>query len=830
MKLFEAFEALDALNEETFTISDDGVEKLGAFMSDNNNVDDIVDVIDPEAETEEELKDSYVGKVILDCCVCHSKLYKGKEDVTLDEEGILANVGEDCPFCYTSDGFKVVGEVAPFEDSSSEEEVVETEEEEVKETEEVTESLTEAKAATLEKPMSKLTGTLSNVLEAHQNELAALASKGDALSFLKKIEPEVKNKSYLNSVIAKVATMPDFKILTFLYNIILKGDGMGKMEGLTESYRADRHRLTAEIFDVLAENGFDVDAEDVIDYAFAASDLAFEEYLFDTEKTIGEIAKEWFANTEANYPEDLEVLTRLDESLEEGIFDKAKENRARNKDKEIATAGKYAIYSNGQKYQVRPINNAEGWESPWVRTFKEAETHLLSQLDDHEKSIYLDSQKHQTGHDNYSDRDVVIITKNENDTKWSYVNGYPPIPSGPKCNYGAVAQKLNKKHKHRDYKSVSYDTAKREVGKPYSENGDFKGTRESLSRELKEGIFSREKEEATHIGVAIWGAGKANKKYAYCTAPGGEDDTYRRIQNLTNRQKENIDYMFGFEVQPLSKATKKVGHEYRKGEEKNWFNIANGDVKESKSIKEGYEPFEDIVNEKFPVAYKKLGRASLEEYIEYFYDMLSPDSIELLCNQANMPIASFETAIEDCYNSYMNESKSIKEDINNLSLDTDDTHMEMSSDENGKVTITTEPINNTEIESEETIVPVSPEVEAEITEEPTEEEVDIEEFDEASFDELGESYLKSIYENVEAFRTTGVSTYDSTLFVEGLITFTSGNTGKTSFEFSAKDFLKEGIYRFTGSNKELSEGKINFELTGKITDKKFICESLTTKE
>ena len=45
--------------------------------------------------------------------------------------------------------------------------------------------------------------------------------------------------------------------------------------------------------------------------------------------------------------------------------------------------------------------------------------------------------------------------------------------------------------------------------------------------------------------------------------------------------------MFGFEVQPLSKATKKVGHEYRKGEEKNWFDIANGGVKESKSIKEG---------------------------------------------------------------------------------------------------------------------------------------------------------------------------------------------------------------------------------------------------
>lgn len=114
------------------------------------------------------------------------------------------------------------------------------------------------------------------------------------------------------------------------------------------------------------------------------------------------------------------------------------------------------------------------------------------------------------------------------------------------------------------------------------------------SKSIKEGIFDRFKKDkepsGDFIGVAIWGAGKANKKYAYCTAPGGEDDTYRRIQNLTNKQKENIDYMFGFEVQPLSKATKKVGHEYRKGEEKNWFDIANSGVNESRSLKNSSNP------------------------------------------------------------------------------------------------------------------------------------------------------------------------------------------------------------------------------------------------
>lgn len=127
MKLNEAFRALDALNEDTFSISDDGINKLSEFEQ-NDDLTDEISVIDIEAETEDDLQDSYIGKVILDCSVCHSKLYKDKEEVELDEEGLMANVGEECPYCYTSDGFKVIGEVAAFGEVEEEtEEVSETE-------------------------------------------------------------------------------------------------------------------------------------------------------------------------------------------------------------------------------------------------------------------------------------------------------------------------------------------------------------------------------------------------------------------------------------------------------------------------------------------------------------------------------------------------------------------------------------------------------------------------------------------------------------------------------------------------------------------------------
>lgn len=119
MRLSEAFKALDALNEDTFTLSDDGIKKLAEFENNDDLVDEL-SIIDLDAETEDDFEESYVGKVILDCCVCHSKLYKDKEDLEIDEESAMANVGEECPYCYTADGFKIVGEVAAFNKDSEE--------------------------------------------------------------------------------------------------------------------------------------------------------------------------------------------------------------------------------------------------------------------------------------------------------------------------------------------------------------------------------------------------------------------------------------------------------------------------------------------------------------------------------------------------------------------------------------------------------------------------------------------------------------------------------------------------------------------------------------
>ena len=185
----------------------------------------------------------------------------------------------------------------------------------------------------------------------------------------------------------------------------------------------------------------------------------------------------------------------------------------------------------------------------------------------------------------------------------------------------------------------------------------------------------------------------------------------------------------------------------------------------------------------------------------------------------------------------------LEEDFKDVSITTDDSHMTMTSDDEGKVTVTTEPIHDEFIEDEviedevgdEMIAPVDDETVAEIEgEEEVEEpllgddenvDIDIDEFDEEGFDGLGESYLKKVYENVNSFKTTSIREEKNKLYVEGLIGFDSGNKKKTSFIFEAKDIDSKGKIRFIGENKEITRGKKSFTVAGRMDGKKFMCES-----
>lgn len=119
--LTEAFKALDILNEEDFNLSSsDAFDKIDSFYNDEDDTD-VTKIIDADAEDESELKDSYIGNVILECNVCHSLIYKNPEEVVIDEEDeSVANISDECPYCFGHNGYKIVGQVKPYNQEDAE--------------------------------------------------------------------------------------------------------------------------------------------------------------------------------------------------------------------------------------------------------------------------------------------------------------------------------------------------------------------------------------------------------------------------------------------------------------------------------------------------------------------------------------------------------------------------------------------------------------------------------------------------------------------------------------------------------------------------------------
>lgn len=189
--------------------------------------------------------------------------------------------------------------------------------------------------------------------------------------------------------------------------------------------------------------------------------------------------------------------------------------------------------------------------------------------------------------------------------------------------------------------------------------------------------------------------------------------------------------------------------------------------------------------------------------------------------------------------------KDLKEDLNEVEVHTDEQDIEVKT-EDGKVVVEVgnpeepeaaaedemiapldaEEITDIENNEEQSAEEVATEDELGAEEEPAEDELDIDEFDEESFDEIGESYLHRVYENVNSFKTTGVTLNKGQLVVEGLIKFNSGKEKKTSFVFEGFKNTKRGKVVTEGKNETFSKSNKAFVLKGTLSDKKFISESL----
>lgn len=172
----------------------------------------------------------------------------------------------------------------------------------------------------------------------------------------------------------------------------------------------------------------------------------------------------------------------------------------------------------------------------------------------------------------------------------------------------------------------------------------------------------------------------------------------------------------------------------------------------------------------------------------------------------------------------------LKESMDDISITTEDQVIKIkSTPREDKETI--QPVTETEVEEAKEVEEDIPTEEVktqeeEVVEEPEEIDVDLDEIDEEGMDDLGESYLKSVYENVNSFKTSKAILQGNKMILEGVISFTSGNKAKTKFIFESKEATKRGKLKFLGENKNISKNKKAFTLIGSLNNKKLMLESL----
>ena len=111
----DAAETKEALNE--------GAEEDEAVDVEEAPADDVAEDADAEAEEEEP------KKLVLECSKCGAIICKDEADVAVDEETDLANVEEACGACEEAAGYKILGELHPYEAAEPVEEDLEAEDE-----------------------------------------------------------------------------------------------------------------------------------------------------------------------------------------------------------------------------------------------------------------------------------------------------------------------------------------------------------------------------------------------------------------------------------------------------------------------------------------------------------------------------------------------------------------------------------------------------------------------------------------------------------------------------------------------------------------------------
>ena len=240
----------------------------------------------------------------------------------------------------------------------------------------------------LEEAKENKPGMIGHVLEKYADDLAKLTNAREAIDFLNKHEEEIQDKKYLEEVKRNLANKKGIAALTYLYNIILKGEGKGrdKEESLTEDYSEDEFKqVKEEVLEVLEDGGYDISKRRTQNYASDAADYICMTRSYGEEYSVDE----WWGDTQ-NFPEALRRLPKV-KSLEEDKKDNKlkKEFESRDLWQEVYDAVTKNLSTN--ETSAKKFNKVRKHQADYSDIRVDADSNIIIPYRSDEDRKYLES-------------------------------------------------------------------------------------------------------------------------------------------------------------------------------------------------------------------------------------------------------------------------------------------------------------------------------------------------------------------------------------------------------------------------------------------------------
>ena len=923
-EIYDAFQELKGLDDNTFSFDYTGVMKLNKFLNDKGEEEEQIVVVDPEAKSEEEMKDDYNGEVILKCCVCGGLITKEPKEVIIDKELNRANVGEECPYCYNDTGYDVVGKVSVPAKLGDDEEVEEfvAEEEPVEETPVVEEDFTGGPVEFVQRvlgvPVYKrgdgvLTATYRGK-SVQANDIAGIEDqiRGIGAEERKKLDRLPESKKSLKESGEKTPT-DLFKDYLDLTEFALEKDGdsyrlTDLQGGNLGDIESDRFESAKEIFDRMDDY--------IYDYYVRPIEEETEQSGVELPDGDLETLVDWYKEHKDEFPEyadDFAVLDMIVNHADEVDLSKAVSHLF---DESYKKACKKAIKSVSKKRALKEGLRSNIIEFPsgdyvYV-TAEDGKLYAGSATNTgimHEYEIDIEGEEPtdselQELYDKIIEEHPEYLEEIEESVpakgiKESFERGNViEFPSG---DYVYVTVE--------DGKLIAGSATNTGIMHEYELDIDGEEPTDSELQELYELIIKEHPEYEDEIDESCnkkklkespmydlstqYDSRKSfnNKAYVY-TDGKGNDTLYSyntpvvkiigdkvillqkwNFSATTVRHVKEFLKQHGFKADSIAQIAKDYGStvkescrkdllketradeeeildlwdevygavagdaEYKKGTHKrnngvglkpDRFNPINGNDIEVRGVDfDELKPVKDVIDNEFA------GRGVTYDEYTNKHDRKYPARVVIHIPE--------EEILDDVSVKIVKrgDKKDLDESVETISVETDSDVVKVEPSKDGKIKVEAEPKEVKPSEEDVVIEPVDDELKAEIeanTEEEEEEtdEVEssdntdeIEEIDETEFDELGESYLKEVYNNVNSFKTTGGYVNGDKIKLEGVIKFKSGKQAKTSFVFESISKTSRGKYKMIGENLQITNRKNAYILTGTIKDKKFCLESLT---